>query len=124
MTIPIGQLVIPTTVDTGHTDVNCLYPPKALGGSPIQSPNVKIDKKQVEFYTAATPPEDVDGTPIVGIVPCVLGQRVLVPKTNTNVFINGQLPVVTGDVCQSVTGFERPLVGPFGPSTVVIGTKS
>jgi len=122
----VSQLVIPETVDTGHTDGNCVYPPKALGGSPIESPNIKIDKKQAKFYTGATPPENVEGTKVNPLIPapCVPGQRVLIPKNNTNVFFNGQLPIVVGDVCQTLTGIERPLVGPFGPSTVVIGTKS
>ena len=125
MTIPIGQLVIPTTLDTPHTDVNCLYPAKALGGSPIQSPNVQIERQQVEFYTPATPPDNVDGQPLVGVTACDPGQRVLIGRTNTNVFINGQLPIVTGDTCKMLlTQIERPLVGPFGPSSVIIGSRN
>ena len=125
----MAQLVIPETVDTGHTDGNCIYAPAALEGSPIESPNIKINNQQVKFYTSATPPADITGDKITKVnplipAPCAPGKRVLVPKNNTNVFFNNQLPTIVGDVCQTITGIERPLVGPFGPSTVVIGTKS
>ena len=119
-------LVIPETVDTFSTDALCRYDAKALGGSPIESPNVKIDKKNVKFYTSETAPEPVKGEPLptnVIPLPCQPGNRVIVPSINKTVFINKKLPAVQGDKAQ-LLGTDRPLVGPFGSGTVVFNTKN
>lgn len=121
----MSQLVIPETVDTPSTEGNCLYPAAPLGGSPIESPNIKINNQQVKFYTAATPVADVAGVKVNPLIPapCQPGIRLLVPQNNTNVFFNSQLPIVLGDKAEML-GTPRPLVGPYGPSTVLIGSKS
>jgi len=121
----MSQLVIPETVDTASTEGNCLYPPKALGGSPIESPNIKINRQQVKFYTAASPVDNVDGVKVNPLIPapCQPGIRLLVPQNNTNVFFNQQLPIVLGDKAEML-GTPRPLVGPYGPNTVLIGSRS
>ncbi len=120
----MAQLVIPTTVDTSSTDGNCVYPAAALGGSPVVSPNITIGGQQVQFYTSATVPATVVGQKVNPLIPapCQPGVRVIVPSNNTTVFFNGQLPAVAGDLAQ-MAGTNRPLVGPYGPSTVLIGSS-
>lgn len=121
----MAQLVIPATVDTQSIDGNCTYPPKALGGSPVVSPNITIGGQQVQFYTSATVPATVEGIKINPAIPapCIPGVRVIVPSNNTTVFFNNQLPAVVGDKAQMV-GTDRPLIGPYGLSTVLIGSSS
>ena len=121
----MSQLVIPETVDTASTEGNCLYPAAPLEGSPIVSPNIKINNQQVKFYTASTPPANVEGVKVNPVIPlpCQPGIRVIVPQNNTSVFFNQQLPAVIGDKAEML-GTPRPLVGPYGPSTVLIGSKS
>jgi len=120
----MAQLVIPTTVDTLSTDGNCLYPAAALGGQPIVSPNIKIDGQQVEFYTASTLPATVEGQKVNPLIPlpCQPGVRVIQATVNTTVFFNNQLPAVAGDQA-AMAGTARPLVGPYGPATVLIGSS-
>ena len=120
----MAQLVIPTTVDTLSTDGNCLYPATALGGQPIVSPNIKIDGQQVEFYTASTLPATVEGQKVNPLIPlpCQPGVRVIQATVNTTVFFNNQLPAVAGDQA-AMAGTARPLVGPYGPATVLIGSS-
>lgn len=116
-------LVGPQTVDTANTDALCLYPAQALGGSPVVSTNIFINGTAVEFYTSTTVPSKVEGTPLPTNtipLPCANGVRVIVPSVNTNVFFNGQLPAVSGDKAQNA-GTDRPLVGPYLSSTVIIG---
>ena len=121
----MAQLVIKTTLDTASTDGNCTYPAKALGGAPIKSPNISINGQQVEFYTASTVPDTVEGVKVNPLipVPCQPGVRVIQPTNNTTVFFNGQLPAVAGDQA-AMGGTARPLVGPYGPATVLIGSKA
>lgn len=121
----MAQLVIPTTVDTQSVDGNCTYPAAPLGGSPIVAPTILINGQPVQFYTSATVPATVEGIKINPLIPapCIPGVRAIVPSNNTTVFFNGQLPAVAGDLAQMV-GTNRPLVGPYGPSTVLIGSSS
>jgi hypothetical protein len=121
----MALLVISTTVDTPSTDGNCLYPAAALGGAPVVSPNIKIGGQQAEFYTSATVPDTVEGVKVNPLIPlpCLPGVRVIVPTNNTTVFFNGQLPAVAGDLAQMV-GTNRPLVGPYGLATVLIGSTT
>ena len=120
----MAQLVIPTTVDTASTDGNCTYPAKPLEGQPIVSPNITIGGQQVKFYTASTPPATVEGVKVNPLIPapCQPGVRVIQPTNNTTVFFNNQLPAVAGDQA-AMAGTARPLVGPYGPATVLIGSK-
>jgi len=119
------QLVIPTTVDTPSTDGNCLYPGKPLGGSPVVSPNIKIGGKPVEFYTSATVPDTVEGVKVNPLLPlpCQPGVRVILTINNTTVFFNNQLPAVVGDLAQ-MASTARPLVGPYGSPTIIIGSTT
>jgi len=119
-------LVTPQTVDTVSTDALCQYPAKALGGAPIVSPNIKIGRQSVQFYTSSTVPEPSPGTPLPTNtipLPCQPGNRVIVATINTTVFFNRQLPAVQGDRAQMV-GTDRPLVGPFGDPTVQIQSRN
>lgn len=120
----MAQLVIPETIDTTSTDGNCVYAAAALYGTPIASPNITIGGQQARFYTSSTPPATVVGTKVNPLIPlpCQIGNRVIVPSNNTTVFFNNQLPAVAGDKAQ-LFGTDRPLVGPFGPSTVLIGSS-
>lgn len=117
-------LVVPETIDTVSTDANCIYEPAPLGGAPIVSPNIKIDKKEVKFYTQETLPEPVTGVKVNPLIPtpCQPGNRVIVPSVNTTVFFNKKLPAVQGDKAQ-LLGTDRPLTGPFGLGTVQIASK-
>ncbi len=118
-------LVTPQTVDTVSTDALCTYPPKALGGAPIVSPNIKIGRQSVEFYTSTTVPDPSPGTPLptnIIPLPCQPGTRIITATINTTVFFNRQLPAVQGDQAK-MAGTDRPLVGPFGNPTVVIGSR-
>jgi len=117
----MAQLVIPTTVDTPSVVFQCTYPAAPLEGAPIVSPNIKVGGQQVQYYTSAAVPATVEGVPI-GIGPCPLGVRNMVVTNNTTVFFNNQLPAVVGDQAQ-LLGSVRPLVGPYGPANVVIGSS-
>ena len=118
-------LVVPETVDTASSDGTCLYPAAALGGAPVTSANISIGRQPVKFYTSSTVPESVTGQKInpLSPLPCQPGTRVIVPNINTTVFFNRQLPAVQGDKAQLI-GTDRPLTGPFGDPTVVIGSRS
>jgi hypothetical protein len=118
-------LVGKETLDTPSSDGTCVYPAKALGGSPIKSPNIYINKKQVEFYTSTTLPENVEGVKInpLSPLPCQPGNRVIVANVNQSVYFNKQLPAVQGDKAQ-LLGSDRPLTAPFLSSNVIIANKA
>jgi len=112
------------SVDTADTDGNCLYPAKALGGSPTVSPNVYVNGSPLETYDATSVPDQVDGQKINPSIPapCIPGVRVVTPTVNTTVFINGKLPAVQGDEAKRVSGgTPRPIVGPFQHTNLHIG---
>jgi len=121
----MAQLVIPTTVDTQSTDGNCLYPAAALGGAPVVSPNITIGGQQAQFYTSATVPATVEGVKVNPLLPlpCQPGVRVMLTINNTTVFFNNQLPAVVGDLAQ-MASTARPLVGPYGSPTIIIGSTT
>lgn len=118
------RIVGPDCVDTVSTDALCLYPAKALGGNPTQSPNVKIEGEEVKYYQTASVPDPTDPQPLptnTVPLPCQPGTRRMQPTINTTVYINGNLFVVQGDEAQLVAGnTPRPLVGPFKYPTVLI----
>jgi hypothetical protein len=118
----MAQLVVPETVDTVTVVGNCTYPATPLGGAPVVSPNITVGGVVAKFYTSASVPSTVQGVPI-GPGPCTPGVRSMVVTNNTTVFFNGQLPAVVGDQAQ-LLGTNRPLVGPYGPATVLIGSSS
>lgn len=120
------------TVDTVSTDGTCIYNPAPIGGTPVpttvmvsgpEGPEVlKIISGAPVPYACA----DVVGVKInpLSPLPCQPGTRILRPTVNTTVFINGQLPAVTGDEAQLIIGgTPRPLTGPFQHPTIVIGSN-
>jgi len=96
------------TVDTASTDGTCVY-----NAAPIGAPNPYVC-------------DDVTGVKInpLSPLPCQPGTRTIRPLVNTTVFINGQLPAVTGDEAQLIIGGSpRPLTGPFQHPKILIGTR-
>ncbi len=120
----MALLAIPETIDTTSTDGNCIYAAAGLYGQPIISPNIMINGAQVKFYSASTIPATVVGTKVNPLIPlpCQIGIRVIQATVNTTVFFNGQLPAVAGDQA-ALFGTPRPLVGPYGPATVLIASS-
>jgi len=118
------------TVDTTSTDGTCIYPPQALGGTPVET-TVKVNNETLEIIAGTTQPfyecDDISGPTKVNPLsplPCQPGTRRLTPTVNTTVFINGKLPAVTGDDAQLVIGGSpRPLTGPFQHPTIIIGSS-
>ena len=118
--------------DSISSDVNCTYPPTALGGTEFicdkvnakirygnpSSPNAPL----VTFHTGLPSPEPTFINPVVGIPTiqflgvCIPGTRVILSTKNSNVFFNNQLPAVTGDTVKLLST-QRPLVGPFKYAT-------
>jgi hypothetical protein len=121
------NIVGPDTVDTSSTDGNCLYPAKALGGSPFISSNVRMEGQQVKFYNSTNLPSSVEGLKINPAIPipCQPGIRRIEPVINNSVLINGQLFAVTGDEADLILGATTPrtLTGPFSYPTIKIGTR-
>ena len=119
------NLVGPETVDTTSTDGNCTYPASPLGGTPFPT-TVVSNGQPVKIYHQGSVPAPVAAVKINPLIPlpCQPGQRVIRPTVNKTVFINKQLPAVTGDEAQLVAGnTPRPLTGPFQHPTIVIGSK-
>ena len=120
------NLVFDGTVDTTSTDGNCQYPGKALGGSPETSPKVYFDGSPVEYYYTGSV---IDETVPIKInqaipLPCQPGTRVVVPLTNTSVFIDGKLPAVQGDEARLIIGGTlRALTGPFKHPKILFNTR-
>jgi len=108
-------------IDTANTDGNCIYPAKALGGSPNVSPNVYFEGEAVEYYDSTSTISTVDGVKVNPLIPlpCQPGTRVVTPLVNTSVYINGKLPAVTGDEAKLI-GTVRALTGPFNYTTIDI----
>lgn len=117
-------LVTPATIDTASTNATCLFAAAPIGGTPITA-GLFMNKQIVKYYASGTPVAPVPGVPIVPSVPCVDptgGTRILKPLNNKSVFFNKLLPVVSGDEA-FILGTARPLVGPYGPSSVLIATQ-
>jgi len=122
------NLVGPETVDTVSSDATCVYAAAPIGGTPIPT-TVKVGGETLEIVAGAPVPyacDDVVGVKInpLSPLPCQPGTRIIRPAINTTVYINGQLPAVTGDEAQLVIGSTpRPLTGPFQHPTIVIGSN-
>ena len=112
------------TVDTVSTDANCLYPASPLGVGPKVTPKVIIKGQPLEYYTSTSVIDPVTGVKVNPLIPlpCQPGIRVVTPTVNTTVFVNGQLPAVTGDQA-AMLGTPRPLTGPFQHVKILIGTQ-
>ena len=118
----------PLTVDTVSSDGTCTYNPAPIGGTPVPT-TVMVGVTPLVIISGAPVPyacADVAGVKInpLSPLPCQPGTRIIRPTVNTTVFINGQLPAVTGDDAQLVIGGSpRPLTGPFQHPTIVIGSN-
>ena len=116
------------TVDTPSSDGTCTYAAEPIGGTPVPT-TVKVGNQPLKIIAGAPTPyacDDVTGVKInpLSPLPCQPGTRIVRPTVNTTVFINGQLPAVTGDEAQLVVGgTARPLTGPFQHPTIVIGSN-
>ena len=124
--------------DSISSDVNCTYPPTALGGTEYvcdkgkgnirygnpQNPNAPL----VTFHVGLPSPEPTFINPVPGIKTisflgvCLPGTRVILSTKNSNVFFNNQLPAVTGDKVKLLST-QRPLVGPFKYATGIGGPR-
>ncbi len=113
------------TFDTPNTDGNCLYPAKALGGTPWVSPNVKFEDENVEYYDSTSFVDPVPGVKINPVIPapCQPGTRVVIPQVNTRVMINNKLVAVQGDKAQNL-GTDRLLTGPYKYPTIHIANST
>ena len=122
------NFVGPETVDTVSSDATCVYAASPIGGTPIPT-TVKVGGETLEIVAGAPVPyacDDVVGVKInpLSPLPCQPGTRIIRPAVNTTVFINGQLPAVTGDEAQLlIGGSPRPLTGPFQHPKIKIGTR-
>jgi|7_EtaG_2_1085326.scaffolds.fasta_scaffold82010_3 uncharacterized Zn-binding protein involved in type VI secretion len=115
------------TLDTPSTDgYNCLYPAKALGGTPHVSPNVKFEDENVEFYDSTSFVDPADSVKINPVIPapCAPGVRTIIPKVNTTVHINGKLVAVSGDKAQCIPTTDRLLTGPYKYPTIPIANST
>ena len=116
------------TIDTVSSDGTCIYNPAPIGGTPVPT-TVMVGNEPLKIIAGAPVPyacDDVTGVKInpLSPLPCQPGTRTLRPLVNKSVFINGQLPAVTGDEAQLVIGgSQRPLTGPFQHPTIVIGSN-
>ena len=117
------NLVGTDTFDTLNDDGTCIYPAKALGGTPNRSANIRINQQVCEFYDVTSPLDPVEGQKInpLSPLPCQPGTRTIVAQTNTSVFFNGKLPAVTGDKTQMLFGSPRILTGPYKAVNIIIG---
>ncbi len=122
------NLVGPETVDTRSTDSLCEYPAAPIGGVAIPT-TVVVNKVPLKIVAGAPVPYTCSPTVPAPLptniipLPCQSGARIIRPLVNKTVFINGQLPAVTGDEAQLfVGGTPRPLTGPFQHPTILIGT--
>ena len=109
------------TIDSSSSTGRCNYPLTALGGTPVPT----------TIVAGAAPLTIIAGnpyvcTPVPGAagdpLPCAPGVRTIKAKVNTTVLINGQFPVVSGDVAQ-LLGTQRPLTGPYQQLRIVIGSN-
>ena len=116
------------TIDTSSSDGTCIYNAAPIGGTPV-STTVVVGNQPLKIIAGAPQPyicDDVTGVKInpLSPLPCQPGTRRITPTVNTTVFINGQLPAVTGDQAQLlIGGSPRPLTGPFQHPTIKIGTR-
>lgn len=118
----------PETVDTPSSDGTCIYAAAPIGGTAVPT-TVMVGVTPLVIIAGAPVPyacADVAGVKInpLSPLPCQPGTRIIRPAVNTTVFINGQLPAVTGDEAQLVIGgTPRPLTGPFQYPRIIIGSK-
>ena len=124
--------------DSLSSDVNCTYPPTALGGTEFicDKAQAKIrygnpqnaNAELVSFHVGLPSPKPTVPIPVVGIPTiqflgtCLPGTRVILSSNNGNVYFNGQLPAVTGDTVKLLST-QRPLVGPFKYATGIGGPR-
>jgi hypothetical protein len=124
----MSNLVGPQTLDTPSANIatNCYYPAAVLGGGIKTAKNVYMNGKLIQYTSAEQTPDAVTGSDLIPpppLPPCTVpGTRVNINKINRGrVFINGDLPLVEGDLCQAFST-ERPFTGPFLPGNVYFAT--
>lgn len=99
----IGNIAGPGTIDTISTTGCHTFPPTAIGGTPIISATVRVNKTALQYYPSNAPVNltDINGT-LTGIVPpCppvfLLARKLITPYQNKTVFIEKKLVAVEGD---------------------------
>ena len=124
-------LVTKDAVDSSSTNVCCIYNAQELQGETVKSKNVYFEQggkqtaEKSEFYQNNTKCSDIPCSPTpVPDPPCTTAlrqpiKRVVITKNNRNVFINGKLCAVQGDVALALST-ERKIVGPFKYLTIHI----
>lgn len=117
----IGNIAGPQTIDTVSQDPCFVYAPTPLGGTPITSPTVKVNKTELLYYPSGGVPaamSDVAGTLRAPVPPCppvgFLPRKVITPYQNKTVFIEKKLVAVEGDAVTAppavnVGGIPAPL---------------
>jgi len=110
----------PGDMDTASTGLGpvCVYPGQPLGGPPYISSDVVIEGQPAKFFSATSPPTPIPQPPASPTSPpgvCQIGTRVVIPRVNNTVRINGQYPAVGGD--------RTDIVGTQPVRTIVVGTQ-
>lgn len=110
----------PGDMDTASTGLGpvCVYPGMPLGGPPYVSSDVYINQTPAQFFSATSPPSPIPQPPASPTSPpgvCQIGTRVVIPRVNNTVKINGQYPAVGGD--------RTDIVGTQPVRTIVAGTQ-
>lgn len=130
----MAYLVTKDAVDSPSLTLCCIYNAQKLEGEVIESKTVyfeqsgKQNPEKIEFYQNGTKCSDVpcSRTPIPD-PPCIAPltqplKRIVVTKNNKNVYIEGKLFAVQGDLAQGLST-ERPIVGPFKYLTIHIANQ-
>jgi hypothetical protein len=113
------------TKDTSSTIGNCVYALQSIGGAPVPTSIVAGGAPLTiiagnPYVCTPVPPVN---TAFLGIPPCPAGTRTVKAEVITNVFIDGKLPVVEGDVVKLLESEDRPLTGPYQQPRIVIGSN-
>ena len=113
------------TIDSSSSDGRCNYPLLAIGGAPVPTSVVVSSTPLLmiagDYVCAPVPPTNTN-TPPLPI--CPAGARTVKAETCTNVFINGQNPVIKGDSTKLLGSSDRLLTGPFQYPKIKIGTQT
>ena len=120
-----GNLASVTTQDTSSTIANCIYPKLAIGGAPVPTTVIVNNQPLLmiagDYVCAPVPPTNTNTPPLPL---CPAGTRTVKAETCTNVFINGQNPVIKGDSTKLLGSSDRLLTGPFQYPRIKIGTQT
>ena len=115
------NLVSEDTVDTASTVGSCSYIATPIGGTPIET-SVVVGNQPLKIIAGT--PYQCDSVPGAPNPPCQTSTRTIQPTVNTTVYIDEELPAVTGDQTQlAVGGTPRVLTGPFQHANIIIGSN-